>query len=345
MREYLYLLATDREKGPVADFLKIILYLLSLIYGLIVRILIFIQSNKASHLNCKVISVGNITLGGTGKTPLVEMICRILKQQGKRIAILTRGYKRRDLAAADEPAMLRRNLPGTAVIVDEDRVRAAAKASEDYGVNTVVLDDGFQQWKIKKDLDIVAIDVTNPFGNLRLLPRGILREPLSSLKRASVLVLTKANLTSSNQEIKQLLGKINSQASIFEAIHKPVAFYQLNTSDEKSLSLDKFQGRGVGLVCGIADPASFENIISKLGAKIELSYKFPDHYEYRREDLDRIEAGARQNGVNTIITTEKDSIRFSRLEYRFSGIDYYVLRIELKIIQHEEFAAKILSLY
>ncbi len=356
MREYLYSLATDKKKGFIAGIFKSFLFTLSLIYGIIVRVLSFICRLRSYRLNCRVISVGNITLGGTGKTSLVEMLAMRLKQEGHKVAVLTRGYKKvtnsqfsisNSQAMGDEPYMLTRNLGDIPVIVDKDRIRAAKLAIRSNGADAVILDDGFQQWRIKKDLEIVTIDATNPFGNLHLLPRGILREPLSSLKRTDIFVLTKVNLNPDTQDVKEFLKGINPNALIVEAIHNPVGFYRLGERRDSLLGPAEFKGKKVSLVCGIADPQSFENLISSLGIDIGLSFRFPDHYPYTKQDLNRIIRDSRQNGIDIIVTTEKDSVRFPpiSMDYGLWTMDCFILRIKLEILQYEIFINRIHSLF
>jgi len=283
MRDYLYNLAIDKYNGKVSSIIKTALFLLSLIYGLMVRVLIFLFQIFPCHLNCKVISIGNITLGGTGKTTSVEFITRYLKQQGHKVAILTRGYKRQKAPYAvrptryeimgDEPYMLAKNLKDTPVIVDADRVRAARKAINNYAADTVILDDGFEQWKIKKDLEIVTVDAVNPFGNGHMIPRGILREPLSSLRRADIFLITKTNLNSNTKELLDSLRKLNPSALIFESIHKPLGFYKIGSPDEL-FNIAALKGKNVALFSGIADPESFESLIKGLGLQVGLSFSF-----------------------------------------------------------------------
>jgi len=355
LRRYLYLLATDKKKGFIAGIFKSFLFIFSLIYGLIVKILVFIYRIKPYQLNCKVISVGNITLGGTGKTSLVELLALRLRQEGHKVAVISRGYKRkvtgyglRDTgyeAMGDEPYMLSRNLGDIPVIVDKDRIRAAKLAIQDYGVDTVILDDGFQQWRIKRDLEIVTIDATNPLGNLHLLPRGVLREPLSSLKRANIFVLTKVNLNPDIQVVLGFISEINPEALIVEAIHKPVGFYKLGSLRDNLLSLKEFHSKRIALVCGIAAPESFEDLVSSLGIDIGLSFRFPDHHPYTKEDLDKIISDSKQNSIDIIITTEKDSVRFPAIRYPLSAIRCFVLHIKLEVIQSEIFIKRLHSLY
>ncbi len=357
MLSYIYNLATDRHKGLVAGVVKSFLYFLSLIYGLGVRVSIFIYRLKPYHLNCMVISVGNITLGGTGKTALVALISRYLKQQGHKVAILSRGYKRKITnyqlpitnyeTMGDEPYMLKMNLGDVPVVVDTDRIRAAKLAIRDYGADTVILDDGLQQWRIKKDLDIVTIDATRPFGNRKLIPRGILREPLSSLKRADVFILTKTNLNPDNQDIKDFLSSINPQSLIVESTHSPLGFYRLGKRDE-FLRLEALAGETVTLISGIADPDSFENLIVSLGINIGLFFRFPDHHNYTKEELDRIIKNSKDKNIDTIITTEKDAVRLSpyQLPTTHYLLNFLVLRIELKMTKDEqEFYNRLLRLY
>ncbi|MDD5596199.1 MAG: tetraacyldisaccharide 4'-kinase, partial [Candidatus Omnitrophica bacterium] len=270
MKNYLYNLATDRSKGLIAGILKFFLFLFSLLYAFAIKILSSWNLRNAVRLNCKVISVGNITLGGTGKTTLVEYIAKILKENGHKVAILTRGYGRNCIEKmGDEPSMLAGNLKDVSVLVDSDRIRSAHKAIEDHCVDTVILDDGMQQWKIKKDLEIVTIDSLSLCGNRQLIPRGILREPLSALKRADIFLLTKVNLNPQIEQTKSYLRQINPKAEIFSSLHQPVGFYELAKKEELSDPL-ALKGKNVTLFSGIGDPDSFENLISSLGINIGL---------------------------------------------------------------------------
>ena len=351
MQKYLYNLATGEYRGLIPSIIKVFLFILSLIYGLVVRILILFYRLNPSRLNCKVISVGNITLGGTGKTSLVEYIAKYLKPQGHKVAILSRGYKRivhsskfivqSYEAMGDEPYMLSKNLGDTPVIVDSDRIRAAKEAIRDYRADTVILDDGFQQWKIKKDLEIVTIDATNPFGNQYLIPRGILREPLTSLKRADIFILTKTNLHPDIRDIKDFLARLNPGALIFESIHKPMGFYKIDQPD-KLLNGDILKDKTVTLFSGIADPDSFENLIISLGIKVGSSFRFPDHHNYSPDDLDKIAQASKEKNIDTIVTTEKDATRLYELRATSYELKVLVLRIKLEVKNEEGFNSRLL---
>jgi tetraacyldisaccharide 4'-kinase len=363
MQTYLYNLATDKSRGLIASFSKAFLFALSLIYGLIVRILIFLNSNSAYRLGCKVISVGNITLGGTGKTTLVEYIARYLKSKGHKVAIISRGYKRKIpnsksqipnkfqipnpnyQTLGDEPYMLLKKLGDIPVIVDADRIRATKRAIRDYSVDTVILDDGFQQWKIRKDLEIVTIDATNPFGNRQMLPRGILREPISSLRRADTFVITKCNLKRDTDEIKDALAKISPSSLIIKSAHQPIGLY-LFEKPEELFSIDYLYGKTVSVFSGIGDPDAFENLIKGLGANIALAFRFNDHHSYTKDDLDKIARSSRDKNSNILITSEKDAARLLDVGVTLYDLRLLVLSIKLSFAEDEQrFRNRLLQLY
>jgi tetraacyldisaccharide 4'-kinase len=353
LREYLYSLATDKKRGFIAGVIKPLLFILSLAYGLCSRMIIFLRRRKLYRLGCKLISVGNITLGGTGKTVLVEYIARYLKENGHKVAILTRGYKRKDTRhktqdtsyeeMGDEAYMLAEKLSDIPVIVDADRIRAAKRAIQDYSVDTLILDDGFQQWHIKKDLEIVTIDAQNPFGNKRLIPRGILREPLANLRRADIFILTKTNFSPDKETLKLFLKSLNPAARIFESRHEPVSFFDFNHPQE-SIDLAALRGKSVVLFCGIGDPDSFTALISSLDINISTFFKFPDHYNYTAQDIDHITQAAKEKNVDTIITTEKDMVRVFAVRTSPYTVRFLALRIKLEIKDEQEFHNRLLGL-
>ena len=325
--DYLYSLATDRRRGLFESLIKGILSVFSVVYGLTVRIIIFIKRRNRCRLNCQVISVGNLTLGGTGKTTTVEFVAKYLAAQGHKVAVLSRGRAGAQ-NLGDEPAMLSKKLDGLPVIADADRIRGAKKAIAEFGSDTVILDDGLQQWHIKKDLEIITIDAGCPFGNGYLLPRGILRQPLSSLRRADVFVLTKTNLYPDTRKIKDTLARFFPSALVIETIHRPAGFYELS-QPRHWLPVDALAGQPVALFCGIGDPGSFEKLTSGLGAKVELFLRFSDHYCYTAADLLKISAAARDKKINILITTEKDAARFCDIRSMLPDLRILVLMIEL----------------
>ena len=327
MERLLYNLATDKYRGFLPGCAKGFLWVLSGIYGAAVLALAWSGRLRQVRFTSRVISVGNVTVGGTGKTTLVRFLAGHLKQQGHRVAIVTRGYRRLAGSMGDEPQMLAQNLT-LPVIVNPDRARGIRRAQEKEGADTVILDDGFQQWKIRKDLDIVAIDATNPFGNRRLLPRGIMREPFSSLARADIFVLTKGNLASDTQGLKGVLHSINPKAVIVEGAHTPVGFYALDRPGEL-LPVDACKGKRVGVFSGIGDPVSFEQLLAGLGAAIGFTLRFPDHHQYTAPDAGRIRTQCAEQRLDTVVTTEKDAVRAAPLTD--CGVRVLVLRIEFTI--------------
>jgi len=346
LKDYFYNLATDKNQGLLAALLKFFLFLASLCYGAMIRSLIFIYQLKPAELPCKVISVGNITLGGTGKTSLVELISRYLQGNGHKVAVLSRGYKKLSRQMGDEPLMLSKRLEDIPVIVDANRVRGAKRAVEEYGVDTVVLDDGLQQWRIKKDLEVVTISATQGFGNRHMLPRGILRQPLSTLKDAHIFVLTKTNLSEAVNNLKNSLAKINPAAPLIESVHEALGFYDINAPDN-TLKLSCLKGKRAALLSGIGDPDSFAKLIVSLGIDIGLDLRFDDHHYYSEEDLAQITARCAGEDLGIIVTTEKDAARLSDTELSLlQGYQVLVLRVALKIIKNEEqFFTRLLSLY
>ena len=245
-REYLYNLVTGEIKGPLGVFLRGCLLVLSWVYGLFVVILASLYRIRPVRLSAKVISVGNITLGGTGKTTLVEYLSKKLSSAGNKVAVLSRGYKRDShlpgaQGMGDEPAMLQGKLPQVKVIVDKNRIRAAQTAIRDYASDILILDDGLQQWKIFKDLEIVTINAANPFGNYRMLPAGFLREPLSALRGADIFVLTQVGPGQDLSSLISELQRINPRALIVESTHQPAGFSSIDNPHE-SLDLELFKG-------------------------------------------------------------------------------------------------------
>lgn len=346
-REYLYNLVTGKIKGPIAVILRAFLCVLSFAYGAVVIILAAYYRIKPKRLGAKVISVGNITLGGTGKTTFVEYLSGLLSAQGAKVAVLSRGYRRNAAklgagSIGDEPAMLRKKLPSVGVVVDKNRIKAAFKAIKDYAAQILILDDGFQQWRISKDLEIVMIDAANPFGNYRLLPAGLLREPLLALKRADIFVLAQAGFTQDTAELTDRLQHLNSKALIVESIHQPDGFSGVFDPNE-SLGTDALKGRKVLIFSGIGNPQGFENSVTGLGINIVKSIRFTDHHNYTQADIDKIIDEALRMNADAVITTHKDAVKISELQVKGAGI--LALNIKLKITKNEtEFNRRLLKL-
>ena len=356
-----------RRKGkrhlPVRIFLKT----LSLIFWCLVMLRLYfyrIGFLRPHALGCQVISIGNLTVGGTGKTPIVEIFARTLQMSGRKVAILSRGYKRDEEAlksryerlkafqsvvtpprvvsdgtsllldsyqSGDEPYMLAGNLKDVVVVVDKNRVKAGAYAINKFGCDTLILDDGFQYLTLKHRLDIVLVDRTNPFGNGRMLPRGILREPIRNIKRAGFIFITKSNGDGA-EDLKKELRRYNREAEIVECRH--CARYLKNVYTEEVKPLDFLKGQKIAAISGIARPEGFANELTRLGASILLHDQYADHHRYTQQEiLDCINKSVKE-GASIIVTTEKDAVRFPKIERR--DVPIYFLRVEIEMLSGEE---------
>ena len=284
------------------------------------------------RIGAKVISVGNITWGGTGKTPVAAFIADTLARKNRRVSILIRGY------GNDESELLPKLTTNIPVLVGKDRVKTGKEAIESHLSDTVLLDDGFQHRRLERDLDIVCIDSARPFGNGWLIPAGSLREGLGSLKRPDIFLMTKADLVSRDklERLERKLRKINTKAVIAKAIHRPLYFYRI--PDEEKVNIGELKNKGLALVSAIGSPACFEKTILGLGLKINKHFIFRDHHLYTKDDISRIEDYCRKNKLDRVVTTEKDAVKLKGGGWRVKGegIEWLVLKVRLEIIENEE---------
>jgi tetraacyldisaccharide 4'-kinase len=337
---------------------------LSRIYRAVIQLrLLFYSKGILRHhtLGCQVISVGNLTVGGTGKTPVVEIFARELQAAGRRVAILSRGYKKskppffqrltqtltfhdqrtpprvvsdgkelllNSAMSGDEPYMLATNLPNVAVLVGKDRVKSGRYAINKFGCDTLILDDGFQYLSLKPRVQIVLVDKTNPFGNEHVLPRGILREPIKNIRRADFIFITKSD-GKDTEPLKEQIRRLNPRAEIIECRHCP-RYLQHVTSGER-LDLDALKGKRVAALSGIAAPAGFESSLESFGAEIIERHRFADHHRYTQQELIDIINDAKHGRADAIITTEKDAVRFPNLS-RYD-VPIYFLRVDIEILE------------
>lgn len=292
---------------------------------------------------CPVVSVGNLTVGGTGKTPAVEMVARRLVEDGRRVAIVSRGYGRRSSAAVelvsdggaprltveragDEPLLLARRLPGVAVVVGADRLRAARWAVEHLRPDVVLLDDGFQQRRLLKDVEIVCVDARAPWGAGGLFPRGTLREPPSALARAHLLVATRAG---GGRSHAGLLGELRHHAGPAPCLATDYVVEGLeDLASGARHDLDALRGRSVLAFAGIAAPERLADTLATGGALVRDVVAFPDHHTYRPRDLDAVTRRARAVGAGILVTTEKDAVRLPAAGA--PALPVWVLRVRLE---------------
>lgn len=301
-------LISGQSRGLVARLLRACLRVLAWFYLMVVMLRNFLYSKrwcKIHHVHAVVISVGNITTGGTGKTPLVIWLCNLLQDKGIRCAILTRGYKLKKSRLCDEPAILTKSCPEAKVVVNPDRAAGALRAIDEFGAETLVMDDGFQHRRLNRDLDIVMIDAMRPFGYGKLLPAGLLREPLVGLKRADAVVITRCDQIDA-AELAALQEKIraaNPNLLIAHAVHAPVC---VKSVEHRQMTIELIKEKNVFAFCGIGNPDAFWGTLSKLGLNLVGSRVYNDHYHYTEDSLTDICEEARYLGANIILTTEKD---------------------------------------
>jgi tetraacyldisaccharide 4'-kinase len=354
MHDYIYSLMTDKRGGVLASGIKFLLFILSILYLLGVvclRLLYKFAIIKCARLVKPVISVGNVTMGGVGKTPLVIYISQLLQAQGRKPSVLLRGYmpKRKQTAQpelSDEAQLLQELLPDMQVGVGKNRIGTAKEILFDHDPDVFILDDGFQHWRVRRDLNIVAIDATNPFGNGHLLPRGILREPLYSLRRAHVFVLTKSDLGHENIKIiESKLNRINPRAAVFQAMHLPKYFQDVHGGQRYELS-DMNKKVAVSL-CAIGDPGSFQKNLRGLGVQLSRDFVFRDHHCYKREDIFHVVKEAERLGIDCIITTYKDAIKLRVFRGAIpENMKIVFLHVSLQIREREdEFIDRLFSVF
>lgn len=356
-----------RAKGFRATLMRFLMSAFSVLFrmGVQFRLWRYREGWKPqAHLGIRVAAVGNITVGGTGKTPVVELLAKSLRDRGRKVAILSRGYKSKRLDhpqkwkdvhgkqipgeempkvvstgkallldskfAGDEPFMLAKNLDGVSVVVDRDRVKGGKFAIENLGSDILVLDDGMQYLDLAHGLDIVLVDAGSPFGTEALLPRGTLREPPKNLRRASYILITKSD--GSNEKLIERIRRYNKTAEIIECRHGPIHLENVFTRERQTL--DFLEDKWVGAVSAIAVPEAFEKSLQKLGAKVEIRRHFADHHRFTTRDINRFMHRCVERDMELILTTEKDAVRFPRPTT--IDVPVYFLRIEVEILKGQE---------
>jgi len=358
-----------RAKGFRASVMRMFLWVLSGGF----RLAVYLRLKKyrtgkkpQAYLGTQVISIGNLTVGGTGKTPVVELFARTLRERGRHPAILSRGYKSKNLKqpqewnnqktgepipedempkivsaggelllkvnyAGDEPWMLANNLPGVSVVVDKNRVKGGTFAIRELDADILILDDGLQYLDIAHSIDVVLIDQNSPFGTEQMLPRGTLREPARNLCRADYIFITKCD-NCSNEKLIRRMRRHNRHAEIIECTHGPQYLENLFTGEQLPLSF--LNQKYIAAISGIAVPESFEKLLRNLGAQVEFHRVFSDHHNFDQKDIDRFMRRCIRRDIDLIVTTEKDAVRF--IKPTELDVPVYFLRIEVDILKGEE---------
>jgi tetraacyldisaccharide 4'-kinase len=334
-------LISGQNPGLVPELLRFLLGIAAEAYSLVVRLRNSLYSKgwlKTHHVDAAVLCIGNITVGGTGKTPLVVWLFKLLQQKNIRCAVLTRGYKthtQKQTSKIDEPAILAESCPEAKVVVNPDRVKGAAQAIGKFGAKVLIMDDGFQHRRLARDLDIVTIDATLPFGYGKIFPAGLLREPVASLKRADAVVITRCDQIAKAQlgELEEKLRAINPDMAIARSIHDVV---YAKSTDNKEISIEKLSGKKIFAFCGIGNPDAFLNTIKALGAELVGSKVYDDHFYYKDGCLADIYGQAEQLKADLILTTQKDWTKIARLAPAPKDIQLAHLAIEIKFLAGED---------
>jgi tetraacyldisaccharide 4'-kinase len=354
-RTSFYRIITGKEYHIAMKLAMPFLRLASTFYSIAIRVRNLCYDKgwlKQNRSAAKVICVGNITVGGTGKTPLVIWITNFLTSKGLQCAILTRGYKSQKGKFSDEPAVLAKSCPDAKVIIEPDRVAGACRAVEKSGARIVIMDDGFQHRRLARDLDIVAIDAICPFGYNRMLPAGLLREPVSALLRAGAAVITRSDQVSQLEleNIERKLRQINPSITIAKAIHKPLCAKVLKTKREPGkqrsgpeIGLEELRAKSVFAFCGIGNPDAFMATLKQLGLNVVASKIYDDHHRYAPADIDDIYEEARYLNVDIILTTQKDWTKTALMAGIKKDMPLAYLAVRLQFTEGEEHIRKLLE--
>ena len=364
LQTYFIDLVHDKEvRGLWRRLIMAVFYVFSLIYGQLVNLklsMYHIGWFKKERLTCFVISLGNVTVGGTGKTPTAQHLAREIRDMGYRVAILNRGYRAKwrgavgivsdghalkmdAETAGDEAFMLAKHLPNVPVLIGPERAVTGRYAIEHFGAQVAILDDGYQHWQLERDMDILLVDAVNVFGNGYLLPRGTLREPLSHIDRADVCLMTKVDQAAPGaiEYIWEPFRSYNQDGRILESIHQPRQFVRLADWYEDiaagGVPVTELKGKKVLAVSAIGNPASFEQTLADLGIEIVESMRYPDHHDYGEKDMAEVLYRAETLGVEAIIITEKDAVKVPgdvvRAKWR---IPMYVISVEVTFQKGQE---------
>jgi len=330
------------------------LVMLSVLYGIGALTSLWFRALRPARFDVPIISVGNLVVGGAGKTPLTIYLARVLTGRGRKVAVVSRGYGRRSRGtvvvsrgdkplvkwheAGDEPFMMALLTKGVAIVVSERRCLGVRHAVEQLGADAILLDDAFQHVQLARDLDIVAVDAAAPVGNGHLLPGGPLREHPSGIGRAGVLVATRCDRADGAARVAGALGPLAPSAPIIETRMKPVEFWDVGNGE--TVKAAELRKRKCLALSSIADPSDFERTLRRLRMNVVGRLALPDHHDYSGDDVDVIVEAAREVGADTILTTEKDAVRLRPWRSRLPLV---ALGIELEVTGGRELLMKALD--
>ncbi len=329
--KYFRALVSGQQRGVGASMLRVGLGLAEPFYGLAVRSRnrqFDTGKREVYRVDVPVISVGNLTVGGTGKTPLVEWLARWFRERGVRVSLISRGYGAEAGSRNDEALELEQKLPDVPHLQNPDRVQAARTAIAEFETQLILLDDAFQHRRIHRDLDIVLIDALEPFGYGHLLPRGLLREPVANLKRTDVIVLSRSDAVneSARGAIRQETMKHAPQAAWLEVVHQPQS---LLSSSGINAAIESVRGQRVAAFCGVGNPNGFRHTLGELGVHVVEFREYPDHHDYQRGDINELAAWTQVLKVDAVICTHKDLVKIGVDQLGDSPL--FALRVGLAI--------------
>jgi tetraacyldisaccharide 4'-kinase len=356
-----YLVSVVRgRRGLIPGIIRLVLaaFALGYVAGLKFYLSLYrIGLRRAARLPCKVVCIGNLTAGGTGKTPTTQMVCRLLAAQGKRVAVIIRGYGgdyEHDCAlvsdgdqvllnarqAGDEAYLLARTLPGVPVAVGRDRIRTGSLVVRECRPDVIVMDDGMQHWRLHRDLDVVLLNACEPFDNGWTFPRGMLREPKTHIRRAGIVLLTNARRAGDGalDALRREVSALAPGRPIFVGDLEPVAL--LDAEGSESAELGWLDGRRVCAMSALGNPASFESMLGEQGAVLAANVRFRDHHQITRRDLDEVLRKSVLAGADAVITTEKDAVK---LTAGAEALPLRVLRVAMVVSDEIAFASAIVD--
>ena len=333
-QERFYHLVSGRTTGITAVVLRGGLRVLEVPYCSVVSVRNFLydqQTLSAQRFSVPIISVGNLTLGGTGKSPMVAWLCRFFLERNQRPGLVSRGYKKTSNAGNDEFKEMSRRFPNVPHLQDRNRADAIQKLLQTEQVDLVILDDAFQHRRVKRDIDLVLLDATAPFGFGHVFPRGTLREPVSGLRRADIALLTRSDLAdkAQRQEIRRRVLSINPNITWGETVHVPTSL--VSTGTFATEPIESIAGQSVLAFCGIGNPVAFQKTLECCGVHVAKLISFPDHHHYTTHDTNKLAKIAKELGTDSILCTMKDLVKLDQWDFPECSVRAVSIEIQFTV--------------